>query len=115
MFEGKYFLNRFALVTVNVVRYVMAVKLGRSPPPVIYSAQILVVFGEKFFLADVRLQRERRKRLFRRWKKRPRRGEQLDAGRCMKVFQEREFYEIFMLEHTFNDSQHWQIMKAGFN
>lgn len=53
MFEGKYFLNRFALVTVHVVGDVTAVELRRSSLAVIYSAQIFVIFGEKFFLADV--------------------------------------------------------------
>lgn len=58
MFEGKYFLNRFTLVTINVVRDVVAVELRRPSLAVIYSAQIFIIFGEKFFLADVCLQNE---------------------------------------------------------
>lgn len=53
MFEGKYFLNRFTLVTVNVVGDVAAVEFRRSSLAVIYSAQIFAIFGEKFFLTDV--------------------------------------------------------------
>lgn len=57
MFEGKYFLYRFTLVTVRNVRDVTAVKLRRPALSIIYSAQIFGVFGEKFFLADVCLQK----------------------------------------------------------
>ena len=57
MFEGKYFLNRITIISIHKICDVFAVEFRRSSSAVIYSAQILAVFGEKFFLADVCLQR----------------------------------------------------------
>lgn len=106
MFEGKYFLNRFTLVTINVVCDVIAVKLRRSTLAVIYSAQIFIIFGEKFFLADVCLWISRKRNEMKMW---------VSNASRLRMVREKVLCEFlwFFSFYAQQNLQNWARFKSG--